>query len=73
MKILLIFIFTILFSGCLYVNDRGISENYYNGCHEYYDSMGIYHKDCKKNIVEFKDVKNGIKKIYNETKKAVSN
>ncbi len=73
MKILLIFALPVLFSGCLYVNDRGISGEYYNGCHEYYDSMGIYHKECDKNIVEFKDVKNGVKKIYKEVKEAATN
>jgi hypothetical protein len=41
-----------LFSGC--VNKRGISERYYNSCHEYYDLQGYYHKDCDENIIDFK-------------------
>lgn len=45
----------LLFSGC--VNDRGISARYYNDCHEYYDLHGYYHKECDKNLIEFKDVK----------------
>ncbi len=60
MKILLIFILPLILSGCLYVNDRGISNKYYNDCHEYYDSMGIYHQDCDKNLIDFKDVKKDI-------------
>ncbi len=56
MKYLLILIIAFLFSGCLYVNDSGISNRYYNDCHEYYDAMGIYHKECDKNLVNFKDL-----------------
>ncbi|MEA1918249.1 MAG: hypothetical protein U9N52_00270 [Campylobacterota bacterium] len=40
-----------LFSGC--VNKRGISERYYNSCHEYYDLQGYYHKDCDDNLINF--------------------
>ena len=69
MKILLIFTLPFILTGCLYFNDRGISNRYYNECHEYYDSMGIYHKKCDKNLVEYKDVKNDVKKIYNNMKK----
>lgn len=52
-----------LFSGCVYVNERGISAKQYNECKEYYDSMGYYHKDCPENMVEYKDVKEGVKKL----------
>ncbi len=62
MKILLTLAIALLFSGCLYFNDRGVSTRYYNECHEYYDSMGIYHKTCDKNLLEYKDVGNSIKK-----------
>ncbi len=55
MKTLLITIFIVLnFTGCLYLNDRGVSTKYYNDCREYYDSMGIYHKKCDKNLIEIK-------------------
>ena len=69
MKILLIFALPFILTGCLYFNNRGISNEYYNECHEYYDSMGVYHKNCDKNLVEYKDVKNDVKKIYNDIKK----
>ncbi len=69
MKIALILILPLFFTGCIYFNDRGVSNEYYNGCHEYYDSMGIYHKKCDKDLIEYKDVENGAKKAY----KAVTN
>ncbi|NPA74030.1 MAG: hypothetical protein GXO12_04895 [Epsilonproteobacteria bacterium] len=56
MKNMLILIIAVLFDGCLYVNDTGISTRYYNDCHEYYDSMGIYHKECPKNLIDYKDL-----------------
>ena len=39
------------------MNERGISLSYYNNCNEYYDLQGYYHKDCNKNVVEYKDLK----------------
>jgi hypothetical protein len=55
-----------LLSGC--VNKRGISERYYNSCHEYYDLQGYYHKDCDENIVDFKtkepELDNSGKKVW---------
>jgi len=62
MKTILILIPLFLFQGCLYFNDRGVSGRYYNDCKEYYDSMGIYHKDCDENLVEYKTVTNGVQK-----------
>ncbi len=53
MKYMLMILILFLFSGCLYINDRGISDRYYNDCHEYYDAMGIYHKTCDKNLIDF--------------------
>lgn len=72
MKKVLILILPLLFSGCLYVNDRGIDTKYYNDCKEYYDAMGIYHKECDKNLVEFQDVKEGTKKVIQKTKDFVN-
>jgi len=66
MKKLLILILPFLLSGCVYVNDRGIDTRYYNDCKEYYDSMGVYHKSCDENLIEFQDVTDGTKKIYNK-------
>ena len=55
MKILLnftiFFIVTLMMSGCLYLNDRGVSNRYYNDCKEYYDATGTYRKSCPKNII----------------------
>ncbi|MBE0492048.1 MAG: hypothetical protein IBX44_07335 [Sulfurospirillum sp.] len=69
MKKLLIPIVPFLFSGCLYVNDRGIDTHYYNTCKEYYDSMGVYHKQCDENLLEFQSIKNETAQIIDETKK----
>jgi dynactin complex subunit len=62
MKTILILLCALLLQGCLYFNDRGVSGRYYNGCKEYYDSMGVYHKDCDENILEYKTVTDGVKK-----------
>lgn len=43
-----------VFNGCIYLNERGISTQYYNDCKEYYDAAGQYHKDCPHNIVDWK-------------------
>ncbi len=62
MKTILILLTAILLQGCLYFNDRGVSNRYYNDCTEYYDGMGIYHKDCDPNLVEYKTVTDGVKR-----------
>jgi hypothetical protein len=54
----------LLFSGC--VNKRGISATYYNDCREYYDMHGYYHKKCDENIIEYKEVKAGVKEALRE-------
>jgi len=58
MKTILILIPLFLFQGCLYFNDRGVSGRYYNDCKEYYDGMGIYHKDCDENIIDYNTITN---------------
>jgi len=73
MNLALILIIPLFFTGCIYFNDRGVSNEYYNECHEYYDSMGIYHKNCDKNLIEYKDVSDGVKKVYEGAKKAIKN
>jgi hypothetical protein len=73
MKKALILILPLLFSGCLYVNDRGIDTSYYNECTEYYDAMGVYHKKCDKNLIEFQEVEDGTKQIIEKTKNFVEN
>lgn len=67
MKTILILLIALLFQGCLYFNDRGVSNRYYNGCNEYYDAMGIYHKECEENLVEYKTVTDGVKKGIDKT------
>ncbi len=70
-KISILLVLPFLFSGCLYVNERGIDTRYYNSCKEYYDSMGIHHKSCDKNLIEFQDVKDRAKNIKNRAKSLV--
>lgn len=41
-------------SGCLFLNERGISTRYYNDCKEYYDANGSYQKSCPHNIIDWK-------------------
>ncbi|HIP30766.1 MAG TPA: hypothetical protein EYG93_04510 [Sulfurospirillum arcachonense] len=72
MKKILILILPFLLGGCLYVNDRGIDTRYYNDCKEYYDSMGIYHKTCDENLIEYQDVKDGVKDMYKNTEEFVT-
>ena len=63
MKKIFIALLLFLLNGCLYFNERGVDTHYYNSCKEYYDSMGIYHKKCDENLLEYKDVKNSIKNL----------
>ncbi len=51
MKTIIAFTLALLFGGCSFVNDCGVSTHYYHDCKEYYDSMGIYHRECPKNNV----------------------
>jgi len=72
MKIIL-HILTILslFQGCLYVNERGITNQYYSDCEEYYDSEGFYRKSCDENLVDYKDVKNTVQETAKKVKELV--
>ena len=45
--------FAFLISGC-FVNERGLSNRFYDDCTEYYDASGTYHKSCPKNWVDIK-------------------
>ncbi len=60
-----------LFTAC-YLNERGISANYYNDCKAYYDAAGVYHKACDENIVDFSDVKKLATKKQTEAQKALA-
>ena len=68
MKTILILLPLFIFQGCLYFNDRGVSGRYYNDCKEYYDSMGVYHKTCDENIVDYRTVTDGVGKGVDKTK-----
>ncbi|EAJ0348613.1 hypothetical protein YZ38_04615 [Campylobacter lari] len=50
-KILLFGFLVLFFSGC-FVNERGVSNRFYDDCKEYYDASGTYHKECPKNWVD---------------------
>lgn len=51
MKQIIIALLALLFGGCTFINECGVSTHYYNDCTEYYDSMGIYHKECPQNNI----------------------
>ena len=72
MKTILILLTALLFNGCLYFNDSGVSNRYYPNCKEYYDAMGIYHKTCDENLVDYKTVNNGVKDGINSVKTSIS-
>lgn len=55
-KALILTLIVLNFQGCLYLNDRGLSTRYYNDCKEYYDSMGVYRKQCDKNLIDYADL-----------------
>ncbi|MBL0686924.1 MAG: hypothetical protein JJV95_05625 [Sulfurospirillum sp.] len=63
MKKILILILPFFLNGCLYFNDRGLDNRYYNDCKEYYDGMGIYHKECDENVIEYQNIKDGVKNL----------
>ncbi|HBM35080.1 MULTISPECIES: hypothetical protein [unclassified Sulfuricurvum] len=54
-----------MFAGCF--NDRGISLRYYNDCEEYYDAQGYYHKQCDKNLVDYKEVQEALQPAQKPT------
>ncbi len=65
-KIYLLILLSILFSGC--VNKHGISAKVYSDCKEYYDLQGYYHKECgDDDIITYdtmgKELKKGAKKV----------
>ena len=52
-QILLLSALVAMLGGCVFLNDRGVTTKYYNECKEYYDAMGVYHKECPKNIIDW--------------------
>lgn len=56
MSLRVVFVFgfvALLLSGCVYLNERGVSTQYYNDCKEYYDASGTYQKKCEHNIIDW--------------------
>lgn len=65
----LLLLLPIMFAGCF--NDRGISLRYYNDCEEYYDAQGYYHKQCDKNLVDYKEIGDALKSAQKPTSGSV--
>lgn len=70
-KLLFLALVLIIGSGC--ANKRGISAKYYNGCREYYDLQGTYHKVCEDNILEYEELKKPFESTEPEEKRPYSN
>lgn len=51
LKISLLVVIGLFLSGC-FVNERGVSNRFYDDCKEYYDASGTYHKECPQNWVD---------------------
>lgn len=47
MKKCILALLLFVFSGC-FINERGVSNRFYDDCKEYYDASGTYYKDCPK-------------------------
>lgn len=65
----LLLLLPIMFAGCF--NDRGISLRYYNNCEEYYDAQGYYHKQCDKNLVDYKEIGDALQSAQKPTSGSV--
>ncbi|TQR61421.1 hypothetical protein [Campylobacter troglodytis] len=42
---ILIPLIALLFSAC-FINERGLSNRFYDDCKPYYDASGSYHEEC---------------------------
>ena len=72
LKFILFLFFTLLATGC--VNRHGVSLKYYSDCKEYYDMQGYYHKKCgDDDIVTYKGIKDGFKKLIKKNPKPKGN
>ncbi len=56
----------LLFQGCLYFNDRGISTHLYDGCESYYDAYGNFIKRCDENLIDYTEIREGVVDIKDE-------
>jgi hypothetical protein len=68
-KYYLLLLLPMMFAGCF--NERGVSLRYYNSCEEYYDAQGYYHKQCDKNLVDYKDLKEAVQPLPNPERGSV--
>ena len=73
MKYLIYCLIILSLQGCLYFNDRGISGHLYDNCHSYFDENGNFIETCDENIIDYKEVKEGISKTSNEVKEFLTN
>ncbi|MBR8462040.1 hypothetical protein KDE13_00670 [Campylobacter sp. faydin G-140] len=53
-NVIILTLIPLFFSGCLFLNERGVSTHYYNDCKEYYDATGTYQKECPHNVIDWK-------------------
>ena len=68
MKFFCLFAFLLLFGGCVYFNNSGISTHLYNDCKEYYDNCGNYHKECPENLVDYSNIGSILNNTDKETR-----
>lgn len=72
MKYTILITLALLFHGCLYFNDRGVSGHLYDNCHNYYDAYGHYHESCDENIIDYEEAKQGVVEIKDEISDSIS-
>lgn len=53
----------LLFSGCLYFNDTGVSTHLYDNCKEYYDTCGNYRRECPENLIDYKEMQKRVQTL----------
>ena len=56
----------LLFTGCLYFNDRGVSAHLYDNCYSYYDENGNFIEKCDENLIDYDEAKESILEIKNQ-------
>ena len=72
MKYLITLLSIVLFQGCLYFNDRGVSGHLYDNCHSYYDGEGNFIQECDGNIIDYYEVKEGVIALTDEIAESLS-
>ena len=72
MKYIYLILFSILFNGCLYFNDRGVSGHLYDNCHSYYDENGEFVEICDENIIDYDEAQEGVIALKDEIKENIN-